>query len=91
MRSAVIEIEGERVRVAVAEGKRGFGFGRVGEAVKLGELHGAVDVFDVAEDAAGADGRELLIITDQSDTRRAVDSDRTAASRDRAPPSRLRR
>src|SRR5215204_7190263 len=31
-------------------------------------MQGAVGVFDVAEDAAGADGGELLIITYQSDT-----------------------
>jgi hypothetical protein len=34
-----------------------------------------VDVLDVAEDAAGADRGELLIITDQSDTRAAVNSE----------------
>ena len=36
--------------------------------MQLGELQGAVGVFDVAEDAAGADRGELLIITDQPDT-----------------------
>ena len=35
----------------------------MGEAVQLGELQGAVNIFDVAEDAAGADGGELLVIT----------------------------
>ena len=50
-------------------------FGRVGEAVQLGELQGAVNVLDVAEDAAGSDRSELLIITDQPDTRAAVDGE----------------
>ena len=65
-----------RVRwVAFAEGERCLCFGRVGEAVQLGELQGAVDVLDVAEDAAGADRGELLIITDQSDTRTTADGE----------------
>ena len=68
MDAAVVEVEAECARVAVAEGERGGGFGRVGEAVQLGELQGAVGVFDVAEDAAGADGGELLVVTDQPDT-----------------------
>ena len=50
-------------------------FGGVGEAVQLGELQGAVGVFDVAEDAAGADRGELLIITDQPDTRTTIDGE----------------
>ena len=40
--------------------------------MQLGEVEGAVGVFDVAEDAAGADRGELLIITDQPDTRTAI-------------------
>jgi hypothetical protein len=32
-----------------------------------------VDLFDVAEDAAGADRGELLIITNQPDTRPSID------------------
>jgi hypothetical protein len=35
----------------------------------------AVGVFDVAKDAAGADRGELLIISDQSDTRTPADSE----------------
>ena len=35
----------------------------------------AVGLFDVAEDAAGADRGELLIITDQPDTRTAIDGE----------------
>jgi hypothetical protein len=41
--------------------------------VEFGEVEGAVAVFDVAEDAAGADGGELLIIADQPDAGPAVD------------------
>lgn len=44
-----------RLGIAFAEGEGGCGFGRVGEAVELGEVEGAVTVCDVAEDAAGAD------------------------------------
>ena len=39
------------------------------------EMQRAVGVFDVAEDAAGADRGELLIITDQPDTRTAIDGE----------------
>ena len=71
--AAMIEVEPECARVTVAECEGGSGFGWVGEAVQFAEVEGAVGVFDVAEDAAGADGGELLIITDQPDTRPAVD------------------
>jgi hypothetical protein len=40
--------------------------------MQLGQPEGAVCVDDVAEDTAGADRGELLIITDQSDTRTAI-------------------
>ena len=43
--------------------------------VQLGELQGTVTVPDVAEAAAAADRGELLIITDQPDTRPAVDGE----------------
>jgi hypothetical protein len=36
--------------------------------VQLGEMKGAVGVCDVAEDAAGADRGELLIIPDEPNT-----------------------
>ena len=39
------------------------------------EMQGAVGVFDVAEDAAGADRGELLIITNQPDTRTSIDGE----------------
>jgi hypothetical protein len=40
--------------------------------VQLGESKGAVGVGDVAQDTAGADRSELLIITNQPDTRTAI-------------------
>ena len=43
--------------------------------MQLGEMQRAVGLFDVAEDAAGADRGELLIITDQPDTRTAIDGE----------------
>src|SRR5215211_9229501 len=72
---AMIEIEAECAGIAFPQTERGLCFGRVGEAVQLGEVQGAVNVLDVAEDAAGSDRGELLIITNQSDTRAAVDGE----------------
>jgi hypothetical protein len=43
--------------------------------VQLGQVEGAVGVLDVAKDAAGADRAELLIITDQAQTRTATDGE----------------
>jgi hypothetical protein len=43
--------------------------------VQLGQVEGAVAVLDVAEDIAGADRGELLIITEESDTRTAIDGE----------------
>jgi hypothetical protein len=43
--------------------------------VQLGEAEGAVGVGDVAEDTAGADRGELLIITDQPHTRTTTDGE----------------
>ena len=73
MDPAVIKVERRAPRVAFAEGERCCRFGGVGEAMQLGQAEGAVGVFDVAEDTAGADRGELLIITDQPDTRTATD------------------
>ena len=75
MDPAVIEIELKCLRFAFSEHERGCGLGRVGEAMQLGQLEGAVAVLDVAEDTAGADRSELLIITDQSDTRTTTNSE----------------
>jgi hypothetical protein len=71
----VIKVEGECLWFAFAEGERGCGFGGVGEPVQLGQVEGAVALLDVAEDATGADCGELLIITDQADTRAAIDGE----------------
>jgi hypothetical protein len=43
--------------------------------VQLSQPEGTVGVGDVAEDAAGADRGELLIITDQPDTRPSIDGE----------------
>ena len=75
MNPAMIEIEAECAGIAFPQAERGLCFGRVGEAVQLSKVQGAVNVLDVAEDAAGSDGGELLIITNQSDTRAAVDGE----------------
>jgi hypothetical protein len=75
MNPAVIKVEVECLWFAFAEGECGCGFGGVGEAVQLGQVDGAAGVGDVAEDAAGADRGELLIIADQADTRTASDGE----------------
>jgi hypothetical protein len=72
---AVIKVEVECLWFAAADGECGCGFGGVGEAVQLAQLEGAVGVLDVAEDAAGADRGELLIITEQPATRTATNSE----------------
>ena len=43
--------------------------------MQLGQMQRAVGLFDVAEDAAGADRGELLIITHQPDTRTSIDGE----------------
>jgi hypothetical protein len=43
--------------------------------MQLGQAEGAVALLDVAEDTAGADRGELLIISDQSDTHAAIDGE----------------
>src|SRR5829696_4316357 len=69
MDAAVIKVEVECLWFAVAEGEGCCRFDGVGEAMQLGQAEGAVALLDVAEHTAGADRGELLIITDQSDTR----------------------
>jgi hypothetical protein len=75
MNTAVIKIELECLRFAFSEGERCCCLSRVGVAVQLGQMECAVAVLDVAEDAAGADRGELLIITDQADACAAVDGE----------------
>ena len=45
------------------------------EPVQFGEPDGAVGGFDVAEDAAGADRGQLLVVTDQPDTAAPADDE----------------
>jgi hypothetical protein len=71
----VIKVEVECLWVAVAKGERCCRFGGGGEAVQLGQVEGAVGVSDVAEDTAGADGGQLLIITNQPNTRTSIDGE----------------
>jgi hypothetical protein len=75
MNPAVIKVEVERARVAFAEGERRGRLAGVGEAVQLGQPEGTVGVGDVAQDAAGADRGELLIITDKPDARTSIDGE----------------
>src|SRR5215213_12033969 len=75
MNTAMIEIEAERAGISVPQRERNLCFGRVGEAVQLGQMQGAMTVLNVAEDAAGSDRGELLIITNQSDTRTTTDGE----------------
>jgi len=43
--------------------------------VQLGQMQHTAGLFDVAEYSAGTDRGELLIITDQPDTRASIDSE----------------
>ena len=43
--------------------------------MQLSEMQRAMGLFDVPEDAAGADRGELLIITDQPDTGTSIDGE----------------
>ena len=62
-----VRVEAECFGSAVAAGEGGGGLGRVGEPVQLGEPDRAIAGLDVAQHPAGADGGQLLIITDQPD------------------------
>jgi hypothetical protein len=75
MNTTMAMVEVERSRVAVAEGECCCCFGGVGEAVQLGEMQRAVALLDVTADTAGADRCELLIITNQPDTRTPIDGE----------------
>ena len=75
MNTAVIKVELQPRRVALAEGKRCCRFRGVGEVMQLGQAEGAMGVLDVAKDTAGADRCELLIISDQSYVRTLSDSE----------------
>jgi hypothetical protein len=75
MDTTVIKIEVECLWFAFSEGERCCRFGGVGEAMQLSQAEGAMGVLDVAKDTAGADRGELLIISDQSDARTAIDGE----------------
>ncbi len=57
------------LRGSIAEGEAGAAFGGVGEADEFVQPGGSVAGGDVTQDAAGADRRQLLVVTDQPDTR----------------------
>ena len=59
--------------------------------MQLGQVEGAVAMLNVAEDAAGADRGELLIITDQPDTGTATDGELDRGVEGQGRPCRLRR
>jgi hypothetical protein len=67
---AVVEVEPERLGVAVAQGEGGGAFGGVDEPHQLGQVQGAVGGGDVAQDTAGADRGELLVVADEADLTR---------------------
>ena len=64
---AVVEVEPERLGAPVAQGEGGGSFGGVGEPHQLGQVQRAVGGGDVAQDAAGADRGELLVVADEAD------------------------
>jgi hypothetical protein len=70
-----VQVEAERFGSAVAEGEGGGRFGRVGEAVQLGQPDRSIAGFDVTEYAASAYRSKLLIITDQPDTAAAANDE----------------
>ena len=75
MNATVIKVEVECLWFAFSEGERCRCFGGVGEPVQLGQAYGTVALLDVAKDTAGADRGELLIISDQPDTRTSIDGE----------------
>ncbi len=69
----MVEVVAEGGGVAVAQGEGGVGFCGVGEPHDFVESGGAVAGDDVAEDAAGRDGVELLVVADEPDAGAALD------------------
>ena len=67
MDAVAVEVEPERLGLPVAQGEGGGGFGGVGEPHQLAQLQRAVGGGDVAQDAAGADRGELLVVPDEPD------------------------
>ena len=73
--ASVVEVEPERPGITGAEGEAGVGFGGVGETHHLVEVEGAVFGGDVAQDAAGADRSELLVVADEADAGALVETE----------------
>jgi hypothetical protein len=92
MDTSTVEVEAEGFGSAIADGESNGGLGGIGEPVQLGQPDRAVAGFDVAQDTAGADRSELLIITDQPDTAAAADDELDGGVQgEGCRPSRLRR
>ena len=70
-----VEVEAQCLGVALAQRERGGAFGRVGEPHQLAQLQRAVLGADVAQDAAGADRGELLVVADQADAAAALEDE----------------
>jgi hypothetical protein len=70
-----VQVEAQRLRPAVTQRQRCGRFGGVLEAVQFGQPNRAVAAFDFAQDTAGADGGQLLIITDQPDAAAAANNE----------------
>ena len=83
MDAVVVEVEPERLGLPVAQREGGGAFGGVGEPEQLGQVQRAVGGGDVAQDAAGADRGELLVVADQPDLPPRAVTKSTAASRER--------
>jgi hypothetical protein len=76
MNAAVIKVEVECLWFAFSEGERCCRFGgSVKRCSSVRRRAPWVCVCDVAKDAAGADRGELLIISDKSDVRTAIDGE----------------
>ena len=74
--AVVVEVEPEGFGASVAQGEGGGALGGVGEPHQLGQVQRAVGVGDVAQDAAGADGGELLVVADEPDLPAPVQDER---------------
>ena len=75
MDAALIKVEVERLGLPSRRASEAAASAGSVKRCSSVEAEGAVDVFDVAQDAAGADRGELLIITDQPDTRTTIDDE----------------
>ena len=71
----LVEVEPEGFRPSLPQSEGGRRFGRIAEPEEFGEPHRPVLALDVAEDAAGADGGELLVVADQADTATPTDDE----------------